>query len=263
MTSLLSMPSPTPGNVGSAYGTLVTTRAEALAGRDQRVSTREASRDAYVSDAYERTGSERPTPRRLGQTAGRAMEAEALRASGGDGRVSRRDAATMSAPFAAAFRELRDAREPVSAEVLLPKLKEAARGLYYVSEADVEYTPFHVPLDPATPLNGENLKSLLTFEAVPPFELELDTADTFWRDTAATMAEAGYPASHQVQYRALDRLMKDAFIPTHIDDGPYGLTGKIFVATPREEDASSDAFYIFGRLSNGDLAGLKTERVWT
>ncbi|MBK8012859.1 MAG: hypothetical protein IPK13_16055 [Deltaproteobacteria bacterium] len=264
MTRILSMPSPTPSHVGAAYGTLVAARADELAGRDERVSAREAGGDVYVADTHARTGSRRPSVRRLGREAGRAMEAEAARASGGDGRVSARDAATMGAPFAAAFRVLRGApSESVSADLLLPQLKEAVRGLYYVSEADVEYTPFHVRLDSATTLDAENLKSLLTFDAEPPFELDLDNADSFWRDTAATMAEAGYPAAHQVQYRTLDRLMKEAFVPTHIDDGPYGLTGKVFVATPREECASSDALYIFGRLANGDLAGVKTERVWT
>lgn len=148
-------------------------------------------------------------------------------------------------------------------EPLLAQLGSAAQGLFYVTEADAPYVPFHLPLDPSVRLDEQTLKTALQFEASPPFVLDLDSGDAFWAEIEAVMREAGYPPEDGAKYRTLDRLMKEAFVTTTVGDGAHPLTGKIFLATPREESSSADALYIFGRLPNGDLLGVKTERVWT
>src|SRR5688572_21239731 len=103
----LSMPSPTPVHVADAYRELVKERASSAAGRDGRVSLKEASTDPLLSDAYERAGRQRARASTLASAGREGMLAAAKQASGGDGRVSKADAQKMPAVFAQAFVELR------------------------------------------------------------------------------------------------------------------------------------------------------------
>ncbi|MCA9553964.1 MAG: hypothetical protein KC933_28260, partial [Myxococcales bacterium] len=98
MTARISN-SPTPNTVAEAFGQLVTERAQVVAGKDGRITAREASQDAFVQAAYQEAGVQRPSARRLGKAGADAMRAAAQAVTGGDGRVSARDAAKMPAPM--------------------------------------------------------------------------------------------------------------------------------------------------------------------
>jgi hypothetical protein len=269
--------SPTPAKVAEAFGQLVSERAEALAGKDGRVSAKEAAQDAFVQAAHAEAGAQRPSPARLGRAGAEAMRAAAEAAAGGDGRVSAQDAAKMPAPLAQAFTELR-AKVVADGQVgkTLEQLGKAVEGLLFMSESDDPYVPFHLPLGKDVPLTPATLKATLTWDAEPDhepseyhpyparFELWFSGADAYWKDKEAQMIESGYEPREALQTRAPDRVMGGALVPAKATDSDgNAVEAKLFTVTPSDQDATRAPYYVFGRLPNGDLLGLKTWRTWT
>jgi hypothetical protein len=261
-------PSPTPKNVADAYAVRVAEQADALAGRDGRITVHEAGKRPELFDAHRRTGRSRPVVRTAVEAARAAMLAEARRAAGTDGRVSLADAERMSPPFAQAFAALREIpREQDEARAVVAELDRLVPGLSFTSESDYGYEPFAVALDPGAPLTLEVLQRILPWnegpvaqrEWEPPTSLRLEVSadDSFWQDEAAKDPYYG------ADFRALDRLMKRSFSEETIRMDGESLTARIFSVTLPEADAALAPYFVLGRLATGEVVGLRTFRVWT
>lgn len=266
--------SPTPRRVADAYAERIAEQATALAGKDGRLSANEASRSPEVADAYARAGKQRPVVQTVVTEARAAMLAEAERVSGGDGRVSKKDAAQMAPVFARAFEALRGAQPApggvLDGAALGRQFGALAEGLWHMSEGDDAYEAFSLRLSPQVALTAETLKALLTWDAeegqVPDeyrsypaaFELVVWARDDFWLREAEDLSP-----EEAAKHRALDRLMKSSFVDQAVPTAQGVEQGKVFIVTPRDDDAIRAPYYVVGRLENGDLAGLKTWRTWT
>jgi hypothetical protein len=261
-------PSPTPKNVADAYANRVAEQAEVLAGRDGRISVREAAKSPEVADAHRRAGRSRPVVRTVVEAARAAMLQEAARVAGTDGRVSLVDAGGMAPPFAQAFAALRGATAVEDgAQALVLELERRVEGLRLTSEADYVYKPFAIELDRDTPITLEVLERVLPWsvgpedqpEYMPPaiLRIELNADDSFWLD------EAEKDPYYTVAFRALDRLMKRAFGEETICSATGPVTARIFTVTLPEGDAALAPYFVLGRLASGEIVGLATFRVWT
>jgi hypothetical protein len=261
-------PSPTPANVADAHAARVADEASRLAGRDGRISAREASKSAVVQDAHRRTGRSRPVVRTVVEAARAAMLEEATRVTGGDGRVSLADARSMPSPFVEAFEAMRGIPpHEDDARAIVAELRRGVEGLWFMSEADHRYDPFSIELDGRTPITLERLQRILPWtegpedqpEWTPPatLRLEVKADDSFWLD------EAEKDPYHAEAFFALDRLMKRAFAEATLGDGTEGITARIVSVTLPEADAALAPYFVLGRLPTGELVGLRTFRVWT
>lgn len=261
-------PSPTPKNVADAYAARVADLAEALAGRDGRVTANEASEHPEVADAHARTHRSRPVVRTVVEAARAAMLVEAGRVTGGDGRVSLADARRMPSPFAEAFEAMRGIPQGEDdARAIVAELRRLVEGLMLSTEADYVYDPFALPLDAGTPTTIELLQGMLPWdegpadqpEYTPPARLRLEVSadDSFWLD------EADKDAYHADAFRALDRFMKRHLAEETIRRDGDALHARIFSVTLPEGDAPLAPYFVLGRLASGELVGLRTFRVWT
>jgi hypothetical protein len=257
----------TPRTLAEAYAGLVAERASELVGGDTRITKRRAVQDEFVADAFERTNKPRPPVADVVAAARQAMLADAERAVGSGGRISAANVTQLSPLMLRAFEALKAG--PADTASIARSLEAAAEGLFHLSDSDDVYEAFHVELSPGKTLNKKLLRELLDWDTEPgedvtdfdryphKSELELHAMDDQFTDVA------GLPPEEVSKSQAVDKLMKKHFQSTTLQSETGSVSAQIWMVTPREEDAVRGPLYLFGRLSNGDLVGLKTWRTWS
>jgi hypothetical protein len=128
---------------------------------------------------------------------------------------------------------------------LARRFHRLAEGLYFISESDYPFEPFHATLDPKAPIDDAALRRAIGVDAETPIDVR---SGAEW--LAHVINESGYEGEDLAKWKALAHALT-----TEIADL------RLIYAGPESQVEAK--VYLAGRAPDGSLAGLSSTRIWT
>jgi len=150
----------------------------------------------------------------------------------------------LAVQLAQELKEVGPSTPTQSAEALANTFEAKADGLLYMSEGDEPYDAFHMSAPNGSDTNWDVETFRQSMGIAPDMEISSDSFDEFFAEPSV------YEDSEYAQYEDVANSMRE------------NLTD-LQVLRVGGDDVVEGHIYIVGKNQDGDLAGLKTSRIWT